>query len=37
LAADDDSEWNATPAIAGNQFSLRSNRYIYCVETGTGH
>jgi outer membrane protein assembly factor BamB len=30
----DDSEWNATPAIVGNQLLLRSNRFLYCIEAG---
>jgi outer membrane protein assembly factor BamB len=34
--ADDDSEWNATPAIVGNQLFLRSNQFLYCVEAGAG-
>lgn len=29
--AGDDSEWNATPAITGNQIFLRSNRSLYCI------
>ena len=32
----DDSDFNATPAISGNQIFLRSNRFIYCVKTGAG-
>lgn len=32
----DDSEFNATPAISGNQIFLRSNRYLYCVKTDAG-
>jgi outer membrane protein assembly factor BamB len=27
----DDSDFNATPAVSGSQFFLRSNRYLYCV------
>jgi len=27
----DDSDFNATPAIAGKQLFLRSNRSLYCV------
>ncbi|MCX6910717.1 MAG: PQQ-binding-like beta-propeller repeat protein [Verrucomicrobia bacterium] len=34
--AGDDSEFNATPAIVGNQLFLRSNRFLYCIESGTG-
>jgi outer membrane protein assembly factor BamB len=33
--AGDDSEWNATPAITGNHLLLRSNRFLYSVESGT--
>ena len=32
----DDSDFNATPAISGNQIFLRSNSFIYCVKTGAG-
>jgi outer membrane protein assembly factor BamB len=32
----DDSDFNATPAISGNQIFLRSNRYLYCVTTDAG-
>jgi len=32
--AGDDSEFNATPAIVGNQLLLRSNRFLYSVENG---
>lgn len=28
----DGSEWNATPAIVGNQLLLRSNKFLYCIE-----
>jgi outer membrane protein assembly factor BamB len=28
----DDSQFNATPAIAGSQLFLRSNRALYCIE-----
>jgi outer membrane protein assembly factor BamB len=27
----DDSDFNATPAIAGDQLFLRSNKYLYCI------
>jgi outer membrane protein assembly factor BamB len=30
--AGDDSDFNATPAIAGRQLFLRSNRILYCIE-----
>ena len=30
--AGDDSEFNATPAIGGNQLFLRSNKFLYCVK-----
>jgi hypothetical protein len=30
-AGNDDSDFNATPAISGNQLFLRSNRFLYCV------
>ncbi len=30
--AGDDSDFNATPAIAGRQLFLRSNRNLYCIE-----
>jgi outer membrane protein assembly factor BamB len=29
----DDSDFNASPAISDGQLFLRSNRYLYCVET----
>jgi outer membrane protein assembly factor BamB len=29
----DDSDFNATPAVAGRQLFLRSNRYLYCIES----
>jgi hypothetical protein len=32
----DPSQFNATPAVAGSQFFLRSDRYLYCVEVGAG-
>ena len=32
----DDTDFNATPAVAGNQLFLRSNRFLYCVESGAG-
>ena len=28
----DDSDFNATPALAGTQLFLRSNRFLYCIE-----
>jgi outer membrane protein assembly factor BamB len=31
--ADDDTDFNATPALAGRQLFLRSNRALYCFET----
>jgi len=31
--AGDDSDFNGTPAIAGNQMFLRSNRFLYCVRS----
>ena len=31
--AGDDSDFNATPAIAGRQLFLRSNRNLYCIES----
>ena len=34
--AGDDTDFNATPAVAGNQLFLRSNRFIYCIESGAG-
>jgi hypothetical protein len=30
--ADDDSDFNATPVIGGNQLFLRSNKFLYCVK-----
>jgi outer membrane protein assembly factor BamB len=30
---DDDSDFNATPAIAGRHLFLRSNRTLYCIES----
>jgi outer membrane protein assembly factor BamB len=30
--AGDESDFNATPAVVGRQFFLRSNRALYCVE-----
>lgn len=30
----DDSDFNATPAVSGNQIFLRSNRFIYCIKNG---
>jgi outer membrane protein assembly factor BamB len=32
----DDSQFNATPAVAGNQMFLRSDKFLYCVETPAG-
>lgn len=29
--AGDDTDFNATPAVAGNQIFLRSNRALYCI------
>ena len=34
--ASDDTDFNATPAVAGNQLFLRSNHYLYCIEAGAG-
>ena len=34
--AGDDSDFNGTPAIAGKQLFLRSNRFIYCINSGAG-
>ena len=31
--AGDDTDFNATPAIAGRQLFLRSNRNLYCIES----
>ena len=28
---DDDSDFNATPAVAEDALYLRSNRFLYCV------
>ena len=28
----DDSDFNATPAVAGKQLFLRSNKFLYCLE-----
>ena len=28
---DDDSEFNGTPAISGNQLFMRSNKFLYCI------
>ena len=33
--ADDDSEFNGTPAISNNQLFLRSNKFLYCIDAGT--
>ena len=27
----DDSEFNGTPAISGNQLFMRSNKFLYCI------
>jgi hypothetical protein len=29
----DDSDFNASPAICDSRILLRSNRYLYCIET----
>jgi outer membrane protein assembly factor BamB len=29
----DDSDFNATPAVSGRQLFLRSNRFLYCIES----
>ena len=34
--AGEDSDFNGTPAIMGHQVFLRSNRLLYCIETGAG-
>ena len=34
--ASDDSDFNAAPAIAGNQIFLRSNRFLYCIDADAG-
>ena len=31
--AGDESDFNATPAISGNQLFLRSNKFIYCIKS----
>jgi len=31
ILAGDDSDFNATPAISGNQLFLRSNKFVYCI------
>lgn len=31
--AGDDSDFNGTPAVSGNQMFLRSNRFLYCVQS----
>jgi hypothetical protein len=33
----DDTDFNATPALAGAQLFLRSNRSLYCVSSSPGH
>ena len=32
-SAYDDSDFNATPAVGGNQPFLRSNRFLYCIQS----
>jgi outer membrane protein assembly factor BamB len=32
----DDTQFNATPALDGQQIFLRSDRYLYCIATGAG-
>ena len=32
----DDTDFNGTPAIVGHQLFLRSNRFVYCIESGAG-
>lgn len=32
--ASDSSQFNATPAIAGNQLFLRSDKFLYCIAAG---
>jgi outer membrane protein assembly factor BamB len=32
----DDSQFNATPAVAGGQLFLRSDKFLYCLETSAG-
>ncbi len=29
--ADDDSEFNGTPAVIGNELYVRSNKFLYCI------
>ena len=29
----DDSDFDATPAVAGKQLFLRSNKFLYCLES----
>lgn len=31
--AGDDSDFNGTPAVVGRQLFLRSNRFLYCIES----
>jgi outer membrane protein assembly factor BamB len=31
----DDSQFNATPAVSGNQLFLRSDKFLYCLESPT--
>jgi hypothetical protein len=30
---EDQSQFNATPAVSGKQIFLRSDRFLYCIET----
>jgi outer membrane protein assembly factor BamB len=34
--ASDEAPFNATPAVAGNQIFLRSDRYLYCIAADAG-
>lgn len=34
--AGDDSDFNGTPALVGQQLFLRSNRFVYCIDGGAG-
>ena len=34
IIVNDDSDFNATPAISDNRLFLRSNRFIYCIKSG---
>jgi hypothetical protein len=31
----DETQFNATPAMADNQIFLRSDRYLYCLSSGS--